>query len=111
MATICNMGAEIGATTSIFPFNERMSRYLVSTNRSDIAKSCEQYAAMLDADQGAEYDQLIEIDLDTLEPHVNGPFTPDLGNPISKLGATAVEKGWPTEVKVNKYSCDSTLPP
>jgi len=100
MATICNMGAEIGATTSIFPFNERMSRYLVSTNRSDIAKSCEQYAAMLDADEGAEYDQLIEIDLDTLEPHVNGPFTPDLGNPISKLGATAVERGWPTEVKV-----------
>merc|ERR1712142_1326023 len=58
MATICNMGAEIGATTSIFPFNERMSRYLNSTNRSDIAKASEQYQAMLDADEGAEYDQL-----------------------------------------------------
>merc|ERR1719219_2768270 len=77
-----------------------MSRYLVSTNRSDIAEACGQYQAMLDADAGAEYDQLIEINLTELEPHVNGPFTPDLGNPISKLGDTAVEKGWPTEVKV-----------
>jgi len=85
MATICNMGAEIGATTSIFPFNERMSRYLVSTNRGDIAKASEHYQAMLDADEGAEYDQLIEINLTELEPHVNGPFTPDLGNPISQL--------------------------
>jgi len=100
MATICNMGAEIGATTSIFPFNERMSRYLKSTNRADIASSAEQFQALLNADEGAEYDQLIEINLSELEPHVNGPFTPDLGNPISKLGATAVENGWPTEIKV-----------
>jgi len=100
MATICNMGAEIGATTSIFPFNERMSRYLKSTNRADIASSAEQFQALLNADEGADYDQLIEINLSELEPHVNGPFTPDLGNPISKLGATAVENGWPTEIKV-----------
>merc|ERR1712142_207797 len=97
MATICNMGAEIGATTSIFPFNERMGRYLVSTNRADIAEASEHYQAMLDADEGAEYDQLIEINLSELEPHVNGPFTPDLGNPMSQLGATAVERGWPLE--------------
>merc|ERR1711970_1296294 len=100
MATICNMGAEIGATTSIFPFNERMGRYLHSTNRGDIAKASEHYQSMLDADQGAEYDQLIEINLTELEPHVNGPFTPDLGNPISKLGENAKANGWPLEVKV-----------
>lgn len=100
MATICNMGAEIGATTSIFPFNERMSRYLKSTNRADIASSAEQFQGLLNADEGAEYDQLIEINLDELEPHVNGPFTPDLGNPISKLGETAVANGWPLEIKV-----------
>merc|ERR1711931_22899 len=100
MATICNMGAEIGATTSIFPYNDRMGKYLKSTLRSDIAEVCGQFQSMLDADAGAEYDQLIEINLTELEPHVNGPFTPDLGNPISKLGETAVERGWPTEVKV-----------
>jgi len=100
MATICNMGAEIGATTSIFPYNERMGKYLKSTLRSDIAEACGQFQSMLDADAGAEYDQVIEINLTELEPHVNGPFTPDLGNPISKLGETAVERGWPTEVKV-----------
>jgi len=100
MGTICNMGAEIGATTSIFPFNERMSRYLNSTGRAEIATLAEQYQGMLEADQGAEYDQVIEINLSELEPYVNGPFTPDLGNPISKLGATAVEKDWPTEIKV-----------
>merc|ERR1719357_448558 len=100
MATICNMGAEIGATTSIFPYNERMGKYLKSTLRSDIAEACGQFQSMLDADAGAEYDQVIEINLTELEPHVNGPFTPDLGNPISQLGATAVERGWPTEVKV-----------
>merc|ERR1719219_1850688 len=77
-----------------------MSRYLVSTNRSDIAEACGQYQAMLDADAGAEYDQLIEINLTELEPHVNGPFTPDLGNPISKVGAAADAAGWPKEVKV-----------
>merc|ERR1719361_2227248 len=86
MATICNMGAEIGATTSIFPYNDRMGKYLKSTLRSDIAEACGQFQSMLDADAGAEYDQVIEINLTELEPHVNGPFTPDLGNPISKLG-------------------------
>jgi len=100
MATICNMGAEIGATTSIFPFNDRMGKYLRSTNRADIASASEKYQSLMDADAGAEYDQLIEINLSELEPHVNGPFTPDLGNPISKLGENAKANGWPLEVKV-----------
>jgi len=100
MGTICNMGAEIGATTSIFPFNERMSKYLNATGRSEIASLAEQYQSLLEADEGAEYDEMIEINLTELEPHVNGPFTPDLGNPISQLGANAVKNGWPTEIKV-----------
>lgn len=100
MGTICNMGAEIGATTSIFPFNERMTRYLSATGRKDIALLAEQYKSLLEADNGAEYDQQFEIDLSTLEPLVNGPFTPDLAHPISKLGQNAKSNGWPTEVKV-----------
>ena len=63
MGTICNMGAEIGATTSIFPFNERMSKYLISTGRPDIATNAEQYQHILQSDEGAEYDQIIEINL------------------------------------------------
>lgn len=77
MATICNMGAEIGATTSTFPFNKRMGDYLKSTGRSDISKEADKYKEkLLTADKGAHYDRVIEIDLNTLEPHVNGPFTP-----------------------------------
>jgi aconitate hydratase len=101
MATICNMGAEIGATTSTFPFNKRMAAYLASTGRKNIADEAAKYqASLLSADQGAEYDQLIEINLDTLEPHVNGPFTPDLAHPISKLGENAKKNGYPIEIKV-----------
>lgn len=100
MGTICNMGAEIGATTSVFPFNERMVDYLKATNRARVAELAKQYPEFLTADEGCEYDQVIEIDLNTLEPHVNGPFTPDLATPISKLKDVAVEKGWPLEVKV-----------
>ena len=101
MATICNMGAEIGATTSIFPFNDRMAAYLKSTGRDGIASEAAKYQkALLQADAGAKYDQLIEINLDTLEPHVNGPFTPDLAHPISKLGANAKKNGYPIDIKV-----------
>lgn len=101
MATICNMGAEIGATTSLFPFNNRMIDYLNATNRSEIAQLAEKYRdVLLTPDNGAEYDELIEINLDELEPHVNGPFTPDLGNPISKLGENAKKNGWPIDIKV-----------
>lgn len=100
MGTICNMGAEIGATTSIFPYNHRMKDYLSATNRSDIASLADSYKSLLSADKDAKYDQLIEINLDELEPHVNGPFTPDLAHPISQLGKVAKEKDWPLDVKV-----------
>ena len=100
MGTICNMGAEIGATTSVFRFNDRMSDYLVGTRRAEIAKYAQQYAKTLAPDEGCEYDQLIEIDLNTLEPHINGPFTPDLATPISKFKDAVKEHGWPEELKV-----------
>lgn len=100
MGTICNMGAEVGATTSLFPYNHRMAAYLNATNRSAIAEYAEKYKHILIPDEGAPYDRLVEIDLDELQPHVNGPFTPDLAHPISKLGSAAVEKGWPLDIKV-----------
>ncbi|CAH0397756.1 unnamed protein product [Chilo suppressalis] len=100
MATICNMGAEIGATTSVFPYNARMEAYLKSTGRHDIAANANSYKHLLTPDPKAPYDQLVEIDLSTLEPHVNGPFTPDLANPISKLGAVAKKNDWPIDIKV-----------
>lgn len=101
MATICNMGAEIGATTSVFPYNERMHNYLKATSRETIAKEADKHAKnLLTADSGCKYDQVIEINLDTLEPYVNGPFTPDLASPISKLGENAKKNGWPIDIKV-----------
>jgi aconitate hydratase len=100
MGTICNMGAEIGATTSLFPFNNRMSDYLRATNRADIAKYAESFSHHLKADEGAVYDEVIEIDLDKLEPHINGPFTPDLATPISKFKEAVRENDWPQELKV-----------
>ncbi|KAJ5898796.1 hypothetical protein N7495_003540 [Penicillium taxi] len=100
MATICNMGAEIGATTSMFPFNERMYDYLKATKREHIGNSSREYAANLREDQGAEYDQLIEINLSELEPHVNGPFTPDLATPISQFKEAVKTNKWPEELKV-----------
>uniref|UniRef100_A0A069DWY8 Aconitate hydratase, mitochondrial n=1 Tax=Panstrongylus megistus TaxID=65343 RepID=A0A069DWY8_9HEMI len=101
MGTICNMGAEIGATTSVFPFNKRMASYLEATGRGDIAKQAEKHKSLLTPDEGAPYDQVVEIDLSTLEPHVNGPFTPDLAHPISKLGENAKKAGWPLDIKVS----------
>ncbi|PVD39189.1 hypothetical protein C0Q70_01817 [Pomacea canaliculata] len=100
MGTICNMGAEIGATTSIFPFNHRMQDYLKATNRADIASLASSYKDLLSADANAKYDEVIEIDLDKLEPHVNGPFTPDLAHPISKLGEMAKKNSWPLDIRV-----------
>jgi len=94
------MGAEIGATTSVFPYNSRMQSYLEATGRSAIASAAEKYKSeLLSPDGGCEYDQLIEINLSELEPHVNGPFTPDLATPIGQLGETAKKNGWPLEVK------------
>ncbi|PGH27549.1 aconitate hydratase, mitochondrial [Polytolypa hystricis UAMH7299] len=100
MATICNMGAEVGATTSLFPFSPSMVPYLNATQRSAIAKAASEIAAsgpssLLSADTNAEYDQLITIDLSTLEPHINGPFTPDLSVPVSSFAKTVRENEWP----------------
>jgi len=104
--TICNMGAEVGATTSIFAYDESIERYLRATGREQIAELANGVKADLTADpevyENPEmyYDEIIEIDLSELEPHVNGPFTPDRATPISKMKATAKENGWPLEVSV-----------
>ncbi|WEW55411.1 aconitate hydratase [Emydomyces testavorans] len=100
MATICNMGAEVGATTSIFPFSPSMVPYLKATNRAGIAKAASEIASsgpdnLLRADPNAEYDQHITIDLSSLEPHINGPFTPDLSVPLSAFAETVRKSGWP----------------
>ncbi|THG96533.1 hypothetical protein EW026_g5314 [Hermanssonia centrifuga] len=100
MATICNMGAEIGATTSLFPFNHRMTDYLKATKRDSIAEYAKRFQHNLKADEGAEYDQVIDIDLSELEPHINGPFTPDLATPLSKFKEAVEQNNWPTELKV-----------
>eukprot|EP00833_Pecoramyces_ruminatium_P014192 jgi/Orpsp1_1/1188224/evm.model.d7180000063301.1 len=100
MATICNMGAEIGATTSVFPYNERMDEYLRATRRSEIADLAKQYKDLLKADEGCQYDQIIEINLSELEPHINGPFTPDLATPLSEFKNAVEKNGWPEELKV-----------
>jgi aconitate hydratase len=104
--TICNMGAEIGATTSTFGYDETMSRYLASTGRSDVAKMADAIRHHLTADpevyENPEkyFDQIVEINLSELEPHLNGPFTPDLATPISKMKEEAQKNGWPTRVEV-----------
>jgi aconitate hydratase len=100
MGTICNMGAEIGATTSVFPFNESMYKYLAATKRTEIGDFARTYAAELREDEGAEYDELIELNLSELEPHINGPFTPDLATPISKFKEAVAANKWPEELKV-----------
>lgn len=101
MGTICNMGAEIGATTSVFPFNKPMVDYLKATRRGKIAEFAQVYQKeLLSADEGCEYDEVVEIDLNTLEPYVNGPFTPDLATPISKMKDVAVKNNWPLDIRV-----------
>lgn len=100
MATICNMGAEMGATTSLFPFSPSMVPYLQATHRGHVAEAASKIAAsgpghLLRADGRAEYDQLVTIDLSTLEPHINGPFTPDLSVPLSKFADQVRENQWP----------------
>ncbi|MCU0267933.1 MAG: aconitate hydratase [Acidimicrobiales bacterium] len=103
-ATICNMGAEIGATTSLFAHDAAMARYLTSTGRGAIADAADRVAADLRADDevhadpGRFFDQVIEIDLSTLEPLINGPHTPDRARPVSALGAEASAEGWPLEI-------------
>ncbi|MDA3006037.1 MAG: aconitate hydratase [Actinomycetota bacterium] len=98
-ATICNMGAEIGATTSLFGYDAEMSAYLVATGRSDLADAADAVADDLRADEGALYDELIEIDLDSLTPLINGPHSPDRAHRAGSHIATAVqENNWPTQV-------------
>lgn len=104
--TICNMGAEIGATCSLFAYDEKMADYLRGTARADIAELANGVKehlrpdAEVYADPAKYYDQLIEINLDELEPYVNGPFTPDLATPISKMAEVAKANGWPEDVEV-----------
>ncbi|RKS95474.1 aconitase [Flavobacterium limicola] len=104
--TICNMGAEIGATTSTFGYDDSMSRYLRSTNRADVADAADKIAPYLtgDAEVYANpelyFDQVIEINLDELEPHLNGPYTPDLATPISKMKEEAIKNNWPLKIEV-----------
>lgn len=100
--TICNMGAEIGATTSLFPYDNKMAEYLKATEREEIAKLADEIKDYLKADAGSDlhYDQVIHIDLSELEPHVNGPFTPDLAWPISKFKDAVLENKYPEELKV-----------
>lgn len=104
--TICNMGAEIGATTSVFSYGDKMRDYLISTDRADIAAEADKIRQHLRADNEvyanpeAHYDQVIEINLSALEPHINGPFTPDAAWPLSKFSAAVKEKGWPQQLEV-----------
>uniref|UniRef100_A0A8I6AIF6 Aconitate hydratase, mitochondrial n=1 Tax=Rattus norvegicus TaxID=10116 RepID=A0A8I6AIF6_RAT len=100
MATICNMGAEIGATTSVFPYNHRMKKYLSKTGRADIANLAEEFKDHLVPDPGCQYDQVIEINLNELKPHINGPFTPDLAHPVADVGTVAEKEGWPLDIRV-----------
>ena len=104
--TICNMGAEIGATTSTFGYDASMERYLRATGRAEVADLANGVKEHLSADSEcyanpeAYFDQVIEINLSELEPHINGPFTPDLATPISKMKEVAAEHGWPVNVEV-----------
>ncbi len=104
--TIANMGAEIGATTSTFSYDDSMRRYLKGTGRAEVAALADAIAEHLQgdpevyADPAKYFDQVIEIDLSTLEPHVNGPFTPDLAWPLSKFAAAVKENGWPAQLQV-----------
>ena len=105
-ATICNMGAEIGATTSVFGYDEKISEYLKGTSREDIANLADAVKDHLTGDEEVYsnpqtyFDQVIELDLSTLEPHINGPFTPDMAWPISKFAEAVREHGWPQELEV-----------
>jgi aconitate hydratase len=103
--TICNMGAEVGATTSTFGYDASMERYLRATDRDDVADAANEVKEHLTADpevyQNPEqyFDEVIEIDLNTLMPHINGPFTPDLATPVSEMAEKAAINGWPVEVE------------
>lgn len=100
MATVCNMSAEIGSTSCIFPSTGSMSRYLEATDRRSIAKAARQNSDLITADPGSEdhYSEIYNINLDTLEPHINGPFTPDLSHPLSTFSDQVKQSTWPQEL-------------
>ncbi|QII70877.1 aconitate hydratase [Apibacter sp. B3706] len=104
--TICNMGAEVGATTSIFAYDENMSKYLKATGRTEVADMADKIKEELRSDKEVYenpekyYDQVFEIDLTSLEPHLNGPFSPDIATPISRIKEVAEKNGWPLKVDV-----------
>src|SRR5439155_25756961 len=106
-ATICNMGAEIGATCSLFPYDERMRTYLASTERAALADLADRYAHLLHADADVEahpekyFDRVIQIDLSTLEPHLVGPHTPDLARPVSAMKAAVAAEKYPAKISVS----------
>ncbi|MFI3322506.1 MAG: aconitate hydratase [Rikenellaceae bacterium] len=105
-ATICNMGAEVGATTSIFPYDENIAKYLVATGRSEVVEAAKAVEGLLKADSEVEsepekyYDRVIEINLSEIEPYLNGPFTPDAANMISDFAKVVKEKGYPRKMEV-----------
>jgi aconitate hydratase len=103
MATIGNMSAEIGATSCLFPYTDSMGRYLWATQRSNIARAATQNANLLLPDEGsaAYYDDIVEINLDELEPHINGPYSPDLSHPLSKLGQAVKDNFWPENLSAS----------
>ncbi|KAH9969175.1 aconitase family-domain-containing protein [Russula dissimulans] len=103
LATIANMGAEVGATTSTFPYTPSMQAYLHATRRGPVARAADAAAAegFLSADAGAEYDELIEIDLSSIEPTINGPFTPDLATPLSKFASFVQENNWEDKISAS----------
>lgn len=101
MATICNMSAEIGSTSCIFPHSPAMGRYLSATKREYVAQAANEVRdVLLTADEGSQeyYDRIIDIDLSTLEPHINGPFTPDLAHPLSQLKTAIAKQDWPIDL-------------
>jgi len=104
-ATVCNMGAETGATCSVFGFDNSMAEYLAATGRKKVADLAKKYSEYLTADKavcsdpGKYYDKYFEIDLSELEPHINGPFTPDRATPVSLMKEEAEKNGWPVDVK------------
>ena len=104
--TVCNMGAEIGATCSLFAYDEKMSAYLKATGRQEVAALADSVREHLRPDEDVianpkkYYDQVLELDLDTLEPYVNGPFTPDLATPISQMKEAVEKNGWPAKLEV-----------
>ncbi|KAM5347539.1 hypothetical protein ACJ41O_007363 [Fusarium nematophilum] len=112
MGTVCNMSAEVGSTSCIFPYSPAMARYLTATKRGDIARNADTFKeVLLTADPGSDkyYDDIIEIDLSTLEPHINGPFTPDLSHPLSTFKQHVEESSWPSKISFSMVgSCTNS---